>query len=327
MTASAPRARTTAGKRAQRILSMIPWIVEHPGVGLDELAARFDVSRKELSADLDLVFMVGVPPYTPDSLVDVEVEDDRVWVRLGDYFRQPIRLTHAQALSLAIAGRGLLDVPGADDEGPLARALAKLDIALDLGDAARLDVDLGNAQPQLLGELSNAVQSGRQVELDYYTHSTDSRSTRVVDPWRIGSLSGHWYLWGWCHKADAPRAFRLDRTRSVTVLDSPIAVPPPPDLDTLGTDPEGAHATVTVTVGRGQLWVATSYPIVDRVDLDGGGARLTLRVVGPAWLARLMAELGPSASFDGPAGLLESSRAMLRSIRGGYRSEGPTGSG
>lgn len=321
MSASTPKARTTAGKRAQRILSMVPWIVDRPGVALADVAARFGVTRDELIADLDLVFMVGVPPYTPDMLVDVEVEDDRVWVRLGDYFRRPIRLTHPQALALAIAGRGLLDVPGADRDGPLARVITKLDSALGLGDAPRLDVDLGDAPPHLLGQLIDAVHSGRQVELDYYTHSTDARSVRVVDPWRVGSLGGHWYLWGWCHKADAQRAFRLDRTRSVSLLDTKVEHAAPDDVEALGVDPDSAHAVVTVEVPSAQRWVTTAYPIIDQSQGSDGTLRLTLRVVGAAWLARLMAELGPAAVVDGPDELLGDARALLSRVLDGYRSE------
>ena len=94
--------RTTAADRARRILAIVPWVAERDGPTLTEISERFGVSQSELLADLDVVFMVGTPPYTPDSLIDVVVEDGRVWITLGDYFRRPMRLVPSAAETVAM---------------------------------------------------------------------------------------------------------------------------------------------------------------------------------------------------------------------------------
>ena len=112
--------RVTATDRVQRILAVLPWIVQHQGATVDEICERFGLRRDDLVSDLDFVFVnVGLHPFTPDMLADVSIEDDRVHVRLGDYFTRPLRLTHAEALTLLAAGRALEDRPGADPDGTL----------------------------------------------------------------------------------------------------------------------------------------------------------------------------------------------------------------
>ena len=64
-----------------RLIAAIPWIVAQDGASLDEISARFDYPRELLLKDLEeVVFFVGVPPYTPDTLIEVTIDDDMVWI-------------------------------------------------------------------------------------------------------------------------------------------------------------------------------------------------------------------------------------------------------
>ena len=124
--------RPSAGDRLRRLLALLPWLADHPGSTITEIGERFGIDPKQLLDDLNVVWMVGIPPYTPDQLIDLEIDDDRVTVNLGSYFRRPLRLTPAQAVALVAAGQSLVSVPGTDPEGPLARGLAKLAEALQV---------------------------------------------------------------------------------------------------------------------------------------------------------------------------------------------------
>jgi len=73
-------ARPSASDRLRRLLALVPWVVTQNGPTLDEVCSRFGLTQAELVADLDLIFLCGVYPFTPDSLVDVVVADGRVWI-------------------------------------------------------------------------------------------------------------------------------------------------------------------------------------------------------------------------------------------------------
>ena len=136
-----------------------PWVAAHDGPEIAEVCRRFEVGEKELLADLELLFLCGVHPFTPDVLIEVDVADGRVWIRMADYFRRPLRLTPPEGLALVGAGSALLGVPGADPDGALARALAKLETVLGVGADDALDVELGPVAP---GLLSRGPSRGRR---------------------------------------------------------------------------------------------------------------------------------------------------------------------
>ena len=115
---------TSATDRLRRLLALVPWVAAHAdGATVDEICTRFDFTPARLLDDLDTVMMVGVHPFTPDTLIDVWVTDDRVTIRYADSFTRPLRLTPGEAVALVAAARGLLATPGSEPDGPLARAL------------------------------------------------------------------------------------------------------------------------------------------------------------------------------------------------------------
>ena len=63
--------RPLAGTEIQRILALVPWIVAHPGATKVEIAQRFGITVDQLDDDLELVLMIGVPPYSPGDYLDV----------------------------------------------------------------------------------------------------------------------------------------------------------------------------------------------------------------------------------------------------------------
>jgi proteasome accessory factor C len=278
----------------QRLLALIPWVAAEDGPTIDEVCARFEISERELLADLSLVRMVGVPPYTPDELFDVVVEAGRVWVYLSPSFRHPLRFTPEQGLSLVAAGASVLAVPGADPEGPLARALTKVAAVLDLRTDEAVDVDLGTAEPGTLAVFREAVASSHQVEIDYYAYGRDERTTRVVDPYRLYADQGEWYVVGHCHRADGERVFRLDRVAAATPLDTTFEPPSdPPALGVYEAAPGDPRVTLELEADAG--WVAEQYPAEEVVELGDGRLRATLAISAVPWLERLLLRLGPAA--------------------------------
>ena len=133
--------RPKAGPRLRRVLALVPLIAANPGIPVEELATRFGVSESELERDLGILPFCGLPPYSPDRLIDLQIVDGRVTVRFAEYFARPLRLSPAEALALLAAGNALLDVPGSDSNGPLAAALTKLDTALGISGGVRVEVE------------------------------------------------------------------------------------------------------------------------------------------------------------------------------------------
>jgi len=284
-----------ADERLQRLLALVPWVAAHDGPRVSEVCARFGCTEAELASDLELLFLCGLHPYTPDMLIDVDLADDRVWIRFADYFSRPLRLTPAEGLALLAAGTSLLAAPGADPDGPLARGLAKLAAALGVDAEESVDVSLGPAPPETLRTLSEAVGDRGQVELEYYAFGRDQWTRRVVDPYAVFSAGGQWYLSAYCHAVDDERLFRIDRIRSAVTLDTHFEPPTDkPELTVYRPRPDDPR--VTLELAPAARWVVEQYPTEAVEEVEGGSLRVTLAVSERAWLERLLLRLGPAAA-------------------------------
>jgi proteasome accessory factor C len=321
VTTHAP-ARTKASDRVARMLAIVPWIASHDGPTVDEICERFQVDRRKLLEDLEVLSLVGVPPYTPDTLIEVTIEGDRVWLRFAEVFARPLHLTPEQGLALVVAGRASQALPGTDPGGPLATALAKVAGVLGVDPDDAVSVALGETRPGVLEELRQAAAAGRRVRLDYYAYSRDQRRTRDVDPHSVFAHEGAWYVRGYCHQAHDQRLFRVDRIYGVEVLDETFT--PPDDPDTGGVfEPGPDTPRVTLELAPAARWVVETYP-VDAVDPApdgrGGWLRVRLWVSATPWLERLLVRLGPEVRVvdaDVP-GLADAGRNAARRILGRY---------
>lgn len=285
----------TSGARLQRLLAMVPWIAAHDGPTLDEVGERFGITPAQLAADLEVVWLVGLPPYTPDALIDVVQEGDRVWIHYADVFATAQRLTPDQAVGLLTAGASVLALPGADPDGALARGVTKLADVLGVDATKVLDVDLGGARIDVLETLRTAVREHQRVHLDYYSYGRDTRTERDVDPYLVHAEDGSLYLFGHCHLAGAERRFRIDRIASATALDAVFA---PPELDRPSGvfQPDADDPRVVLRLAPSARWVAETYPVEAVEEAAAGGIQVTLAVAAEPWLERLLVNLGPQAT-------------------------------
>jgi proteasome accessory factor C len=292
--------RPDASVRLRRLLTIIPWIVDHQGSTLDELAARFGMKVADLERDLELIPFCGLPPYTPDRLIDCEIVDGRVFLRFAEYFARPLSLTPGEGFALLAAGQALLAVPGADPKGSLASALGKLAGVLGAGDG--MAVELGAAS--YLEPLRAAAEAGERVEIDYYTFGRDELTTRRIDPRAVFAAEGQWYVDAYCHRAGDDRLFRVDRVRGVRPtgehFDPPAGTAGPGAAP--GTfHPRPSDRRVTLMLNADVAWVAESYPMETIEQMPDGRLRVVLVANERAWLERLLLRLGPSAEVLEPA--------------------------
>jgi len=311
--------RPLPGPRLRRVLALVPWIADHPGADLRDVAARFDVGERELEHDLELLPLCGLPPYTPDRMIEVELVDGHVWIRFAEYFGRPLRLTAEEGLALLAGGRALLAVPGSDTDGTLATALEKLADALGTGDGLAVEV----GEPPHLDALRQAAATGARVEIDYYSFGRDALTTRRIDPYAVFHAYGHWYADAWCHLVDADRLFRVDRIRAVRATGESFE---PRSGGATGVSesvfhpsPDDPRATLELTPDAG--WVVESYPCEEVEERPDGSWRVVLAISERAWLERLLLRLGPDARVVAPPELRPAAAEAAGRLLGRYRDD------
>jgi proteasome accessory factor C len=287
-------ARPAADERLRRLLALVPWVAAHDGPRVEEVCQRFGCTEEELVEDLERLFLCGLYPFTPDTLIEVDVAEGRVWIRYAEVFARPLRLTPAEGLAVVAAGAALLASPAGEDQPALARGLAKLAAVLGIDPDEMVEVELGEAPPGLLADLRRATAEHRQVELEYYSYGRDEWTRRVVDPQRVFGSSGQWYVAAWCHTVDDERLFRLDRMRSATVLDATFEPRPAVEAPEVYS-PRPEDPVVVLELAPSARWVVEQYPCEKVEERAKGRIRATLKVSERGWLERLLLQLGPDA--------------------------------
>jgi proteasome accessory factor C len=305
--------RTDAPPELPRVLAMIPWLAAHRNVTKREVAERFGISRDQLENDLALIMMVGVPPYSPGDYITVTYDEDTVDVWLAPYFTRPLQLTAAEGLALVAGARTLLAVPGSDPDGPLATAVAKLERALGVS-----EVTVDVTHPPWLDAVREAAASGTTLEIDYWSSGRDESTTRRIDPGPPFFVLGEWYCDAYCHMRGEPRMFRVDRIQRAAPTGETFEPAPHRRSDRV-YHPRPDDPRVTIELPRGASWVAESAPAERVEDLSEGRMRVTLAVSEPAWLERILLQVGPEAVVVEPPDWRARARAAAARVRERYR--------
>jgi proteasome accessory factor C len=306
---------------------MLPYAIQHPGVTVDELAHKFGVRRREIVDDLELVFLCGLPGYGPGDLIDVSVNDDRVFVRMADYFSEPLHLSPAEGLSLYAAGRVLVDLPEMEGADALRRALAKLGRALGLGDEedGAISLRLQPGPTEHVARLRTALREKRRTRLEYLSASRGELSEREVEPWGLILAWGRSYLVGWDHLSRDERVFRIDRIKAVDVLDAPAEVPEDFDPQRYRTafverpDERTISLEISPAVAR---WFADYYPVKAVTELDDGWRRIEMATQSDRWAATLLLRLGAGARAVDPPSIGAEARSLARRLAQSHAAAG-----
>lgn len=304
-------------RRLQRILLLLPYAIKHPGIGVDELAAKFSVDQRDLLDDLNLLFMCGLPGYGPGDLIDVTVDGGHVYVRMADYFAAPLRLTPVEALSLYAGAAAMAAMPGMAEADALRSAVAKLGRALGAGDGTPVEVRFEAGPDRHISALREALERATRVRLEYFSASAGELTTRDVDPWALYAALGRWYLVGFDHTKNDERMFRTDRIKSIELLDQ--AAPVPDDLDLSeyrgAFKPRQDQPTATFELSpRAARWFEEYYPVAEAQDQKDGWRKVSLAYSSASWLARLLLSLGTDVRAVEPAEVYEEALDLAAAI-------------
>lgn len=282
--------------RLRRLLVMLPWLMERGQATLSEMAQRFQISEKDLITDLEQAAMCGLPPFV-DEFIDLYVDDGVVTVGVPRFFTRPLRLTAPEGFALLMAGRAALALPGADTDGPLARALDKLEAVLG-DDAMVLDL----AQPPATADLVLAVQQHTTMSITYWSASTGTSSERVIAPRAVFADRGRWYVVAHDSRSDQERTFRVDRVtewHSTGDVAEPPADRSPAPAGDAWFDELDDLPVVTLRLRPAGRWVVERYP-VRSVTTDGDDTIALLAIASETWLRDLVLQLGPDADVVDP---------------------------
>ena len=177
---------------------------------------HFGITERQLVDDLELLFVCGTPGHLPDDLIEADWEAGEVYLGNADAISRPLRLASTRRVALLVGLRTL--ARGARACTTATRSTrpwpsSRPPRATRRWPASACPPTLGRRRPGARARSASgtALRRHRRLHLRYLVPSRDEATERDVDPMRVLTVDGRWYLEGWCHRAEGVRLFRLDR--------------------------------------------------------------------------------------------------------------------
>jgi proteasome accessory factor C len=317
---------TGAAQRLARLLNLVPWLLNRPGIPLAEAAQHFGISQQQLVKDLELLFVCGAPGHLPDDLIEADWESGHIYLSNADPISRPLRLTMDETVALLVGLRTLASIPGIPDHELIDTVLAKISAAAGQANSQTpsVNVDLApNGYAEQLNLIGTAINKQQQLSISHLNPNRDETTERVVDPQRILNLNSSWYLQAWCHRAGSQRTFRLDRIMEIRPLPTPInpSQHDEPSLDDI-FEPTQDGLEIILQITSQAAWILDYYPFEPVADetqaLGGDWQRVKVRAADPSWVHRLILRLGGQARIEHPAALAAQVEDSARQALAGY---------
>jgi predicted DNA-binding transcriptional regulator YafY len=299
-----------------RALLTLELIQGSPGITADRLADKLGVSERAARRYVSILREADVPIES--------VRGPYGGYRVGRGVRlPPLMFTALEALGLVMA---VLDGhhEASDPTDPVGSALGKILRALPEPVAAQAEAvrrttapapDRGAARPEpaTATALVQACSGHRPVRLGYRSEA-GSEWVMEVEPWAVVVRHGRWYLLCRSCAADATRAYRIDRVRTVELLDGTFS--PPAELDPVAA--LEAHLAIGWEY-QTEVVIDAAASVVQRcvpralgklLPIDASTSRLLGSTSNPDWYAQQLAAIPASYRIAGGPELLDAARVI-----------------
>jgi proteasome accessory factor C len=266
---------STPIEQTSRLLDLVPFLLTHQGIPVDELAKNFGVTKEIILDDLNTLWMCGLPGYTPLELIDLEFDSGFVSIRNADPLAQVRSLVGSELVALVL-GLDLLATSSKDFSTEVSQRIESLSqrIRAKIGDRISI-TDSGQSEIRSL--LGRAINERASVRIQYYSPQSDEIKERTITPFDFIVDGAFEYVRAFCELAEGLRTFRIDR---ISHFSKDLI----PGIRTQSQTSHKELTTSSVRILRGDRSTAESLGLSPDEVLVGGS--ISLSVFSLDWLTR-----------------------------------------
>lgn len=274
--------------RTARALDLVPYLLEHQGISIPELALAFGVSEKQINDDLILIHMCGLPGYTPLELIEMFYEDGYVTVYDPQSLNKPRSMNKFEATSLLLS----LDLLKSLQTEQIAEEIELLKLKLQRNmrfENPYVVVQQSEVSP-LIARLEIAVRKSTPLRINYATATKDSSSVRDILPLEITLANGFTYLNAWCQSSLGDRTFRVDRILSFEEIEGTVISAPIGEIGSFE-----ASAKIDIKVAKSaRKFIEENRSIIANMEEDEQASEYLVKInpIDSEWLIRTILGFG-----------------------------------
>lgn len=206
-------------KRLTRLTSILIQLQSKRLLTANELAEKFEISKRTIYRDIRTLEQAGVPVLT---------EEGKGYTLMEGYRIPPVMFTENEANALITAEQLVRKNKDASLVKDYTDAIHKIKAVLrnNTKDKANLlserilsAQNLENSRTSNnLSILQLALTNFNLVQIHYYSPYNDETTQRTIEPFAIYTTQENWLLIAFCRLRKDYRSFRLDRIKSLLVL-------------------------------------------------------------------------------------------------------------
>ena len=196
--------------KIDRLIGILSILLQEEKITEQELADRFEVSRRTIIRDIENLSNAGIPITSSQGIGG--------GVSIMNGYRMDRTLLTSKDMRMILAGlRSLDSVGGSSYYGQLMEKIQAGSSELISGRDSLL-IDLASWYKDTLAPkietIQDAIENRHLITFSYYAPSGDS--IRTIEPYYIVFKWTSWYVWGWCLKRKDFRMFKLNRMDKLT---------------------------------------------------------------------------------------------------------------
>lgn len=301
-----------AAQRALRTMDLVPYILENPGISTIDLAAKFSVTQKQIEKDLQLIFLCGLPGYTPYELIDLTFEDGVVSIIEPQVLTKPRNFSSNEMVVIKLGLEMLreINVNEPDKLDKISTLLQKVHRETDQ-DSVLLAKEISSSP--YYSVINTAISQRKQLSIEYQSVSKDQLSTRLIVPYNISMLNGNLYLSAYDMDRQSDRVFKLD-------LISKCEIGERTELDLVKSTSIDQIVELMVDVKLTNFIERNTSIIVDQ-RLTADGIKVTLKVNNLEWISRAVISYAPNITVISPIALSEMIEQRAKNLLNAYSSQ------
>ncbi len=302
----------TAGKRALRTMDLIPFIVENPACSIRSLAEKFSVSEDQIEKDLQLIFLCGLPGYTPYELIDIVLDNGIVTVIEPQVLDKPRKFSKSEMVVIVLGLRILSELYPADSIQmlKLEKLIAKISALVPIYVSKQTGKSVNSS---LLKDINRAINQSLSLDIEYSSVSKDEITKRNILPLELYLLNGSMYLRAVDIAQSAERVFRTDSIRIISI-GSVVSVQN-------DSNEEKISEVSLIVDGSKKLFMERNSSIIKSIEVSKKGFIVNVMISNVEWLKRCILSNSPGIKVAAPSDLATQIKKEARAILAMYSSQ------
>ena len=205
--------------KIDRLLGILNILAERKRITADELAERFEVSKRTIFRDIDTLNQSGIPitSYSGNgggiALIEGYKYDKSIFSKndIKNMF------TALKALMSINKNEDIINLMAKVVPQEESNIFSESDYLFDLSSWFKDSLTM-----KKINDIHKALEDHKCIKVQYI--SKTSRKIRIIHPYKIVFKQSYWYVYGFCEDADDFRIFKINRIVSYEILDATFEI-------------------------------------------------------------------------------------------------------